>query len=303
MPMNKPSVSIITVNYHSLHEIEQSLESVRRQDHGHISPEFIVVSNSPEPKEHVNRLKKRFPELRWVQMPENAGFAKGNNAGARVASGEWLFFLNPDTRLLNDAIGTMLETARQHPEIAVLGPATFDEKGQARPSVKRDVNLHRLFYTAFPFWQHLDERVSTIGPVQARQAGPVEVVNGSAMMVKAEAFTTVDGMNEAYFMYWEENDLCLRIRKMGREVWFEPRAKITHIGGTTTRKTYLPMEIEKHRSQKKFLQQHHPQMVTINRIIGIVAYTWRAAAGAITMRRSKVRQFGTLWWWYLTKYH
>ena len=293
-----PTVSVITVNYHSLDDIEACLESVCRFEPGRFNLEFIVVSNSPEPDLALEQLRRHYDRVRWISMPENLGFAKANNAGARVAEGEWFFFLNPDTRLLNDAIAELLDTAVKHPESAVIGPATRDEHGRTYPSVKRDVTFARLLYTALPFLPGTE----SIGPIARESAGPVDVVNGSAMLVERQAFWEAGGMNEHYFMYWEENDLCLRVRQNDRQVRFAPSARITHIGGTTTRRRFLPMEIEKHRSQKKFLKQHYPQLVSINRIIGVIAYSWRTAAGLLALRFPKVRQFGNLWWWYLTKY-
>ena len=130
----------------------------------------------------------------------------------------------------------------------------------------------------------------------------VSVVNGHAMFIPTDLFNNLSGMEERFFMYWEENDLCRRVQKANRLVLFCNEAKLIHIQSTSTSRYFLKMEIEKHISQMKFVGIHFPRLLFFNRLAGIIGYSWRALLSLLLLRKNKTKQFWKIFKWYLTKY-
>ena len=103
-------------------------------------------------------------------------------------------------------------------------------------------------------------------------------------------------------MYWEEHDLCLRIQNSNHDVIFCAEAKLIHISGTSTSPYFIQMEVEKHRSQKKYVLKHHPDWLLLNRLSGILGYSWRTVASLLTLKKQKIAQHWSIFFWYSFNY-
>ncbi|HKJ34365.1 MAG TPA: glycosyltransferase [Balneolales bacterium] len=294
-----PDVSIIIVNYKSMNLIYDCISSIQKHSNNQ-SYEIIVVSNSIWNTDDLKVMDK-YPDVRWFNPKNNAGFAAANNIGAEQANGKYLFFLNPDTLFHNDVIGTLLEASEQYPDAGIIGPYTLNSDLTHQPSVKNEFGLDHMLILAFPFLKILFSN-KTFGHIPVKSTRYVEVVNGSALFMPHKLFDEIGGMNESYFMYWEENDLCKSVISMGKKILFYDNTKIIHLGGQTTGDVFIPMEIEKHRSQKQYLKKFAPQYVSLNRILGSIAYLWRFIGAIILLNKRKISQFGTLFYWYTFKY-
>ena len=292
-------ISIIIINYQSIDLIEHCLDSIYRHKND-LKTEIIVVSNS-EWGEKGTALLEKYPEITGINPGKNAGFAAANNLGAQSAAGKFLFFLNPDTLFVNDVLKELIQAAYEYPEAGIIGPYTYNPDMSHQPSVKNEFGMDHMLFLAFPFlrffFTHKD-----FGHLPIKKTQYVEVVNGSAMFMSRHLFNEIGGMNESYFMYWEENDLCKSVKERGKKILFYERAKIIHLGKQTTHSVFIPMEIEKHRSQKRYLMKFHPKYVFSNRILGSITYLWRLMGSILLFRKGKVSQFGSLFLWYLFKY-
>jgi GT2 family glycosyltransferase len=231
-------VSVIMVTYGARELTMRSLQSIAREI-CHISAEVIIVDND-SPDGMADEIVSRHPDFHVLPQTANTGFAAAANSGAEAAKGGYLMFLNPDTLMLEGAAERLLEFARRRPRAGIWGGQTLFDDGRINPtSCRRSSNLWRLFCSAvaldtrFPDselfasagyggWDRSDERA-------------VEVICGSFMLVQRALWDRLGGFSPAFFMYGEDEELCIRARKLGYAPVFSPQPVIIHSGSGTER--------------------------------------------------------------------
>jgi len=224
-------VSIIIVNYKTKDLLAGAIESVKRTVIG-CDYEIIVVDNaSGDGTEEV--LTARFPEALFIPLSENVGFGRANNAGAKIASGEYLFLLNSDTEVLNDAISILAKYLDENPACVACGGNLVSFEGTPMHS----------FETSFPNPLTDFRRFSELLPGAIRprrreynESGrPMKVayVTGADMMIRSSVFREVGGFDPVFFMYYEETDLSLRLTRAGYDIVSVPEARIAHLKGAS----------------------------------------------------------------------
>ena len=295
------SVSIIIVNYHCEEEVRACIESIVTHTANLEKVEVIVVSNSPLDEEKRQTMRVH-PMVSLVELDTNNGFAAGCNAGAKRAKGKYLFFLNPDTQFCNDVLAHLTKQYQELASAGIIAPLTVDSDGRPLATTKNDISALVLLHEALPFLGWVLPKSHQSGHHVVTGENRVDVVQGSALFISRTLFKELDGMDERFFMYWEENDLCLRARKLGYRNYVAESAKIAHKGAVTTSKNFYHLFLIKHRSRKLFLQKHHPNLVRLNRILAILAYSWRTIGSIVLMNHHKKRQFYAVLRWYLTSY-
>lgn len=292
--------SIILVNYHSISEIQKFITSLK-EVHSTIDYELIIPSNSPVTAGEMDLIDSLHPVI-WVHIRENIGYGRACNEGALRANGDYIFIVNPDTYFLNDLLPILSGELAENPEAAVAGPATFNVDGEWIPSIKNRITFGWFLTWILPLLAFIFPKTGSHYRRTIHKTRKVAILNGSALLFKASYFREVGGFSDNYFMFWEENDLCTRLRKAGKEILFVPEARLVHSGGHSVKRNFIPMEIEKHRSQKIFIKTHHPFLYYLNRVSGITAYFWRTVLSVLTLQFGKVNQFGSLFVWYLIRY-
>jgi len=296
-----PKYSIIIVNYNSISEINNCIRSITEH---HIIPNFeiTVVSNSETKQNDIDNFKSHKLPVSWIETGSNIGFGAACNIGAENSSGDYLFFLNPDTFFLNDVLTILESDLQQNTNVVIAGPATYDSNMKNVSSVKNDLSFLWLLNWIFPFFGYFNRKATTFRDINTDKPQTVNIINGSALFIRKKDFLSIGGFSKDYFMYWEENDLCKRVRESGSSVLFSPHAKVVHTGGHSTKKSFFRMEIEKHRSQKKYMKKHHPFLCKLNRISGIMAYLLRTLYSTLFFKRDKTKQFRILLKWYIFVY-
>lgn len=239
-----PKASLILVTHKEEAELKDCLTSLfaSHKRNGKADPqeiEVIVVDNNPESK-LKSALKKSFPKVRYVRSGANIGFGPANNLGAKHATGQFFFFLNPDTTVEPGAIRALSEFLVKRPHVGVVAPTLYTMAGEIYPDQGSGeltplsaIATHSIVHRIWPgnpiaqkYWVR-DRDVTT--PQQ------LAVIPGTALMVRREAFDEIGGFDEQFFIYFEESDLCRRLRAAGWEVWLTPTAKIRHIWHAATK--------------------------------------------------------------------
>jgi hypothetical protein len=229
--MTEPSLSFILVTYNSAGTIAACLRSIAEQTS--TSYEIVIIDNSPDGStlEEVSRFAASYPEvlLRQFRPDENIGFSRACNLGARHASGKYLFFLNPDTQLMNDAGVVLALCLEQQPRALAAGPAIFDDEGHVTRTCRNLPNLFHILLDA----TGLDRWWGAYRLTRFAHDRPnmVEQIIGAAILVRRLDYERLGGMDERFFVYFEEVDLCKRFMDAGGEIWFWPDAKVRHITG------------------------------------------------------------------------
>lgn len=294
--------SVVIVNYHSIDKIITCLRSLINV-HSVNDFEIIIVSNSLLSEDQKATVDEVSSQCRWIQMDDNVGYGQACNAGTSHCMGEFIFFLNPDTEFVNDVLTVLRKQIESENHKAVAGPATFNTQRERIPSIKNEISISWMVHWLFPQFGVFSKKPGAYDEQIYTNTTNVDIINGSAIFMHQSVFKATGGFSDDFFMYWEENDFCVRLRKHGYKILFVPDAKIIHDSGHSTKQTFLPMEIEKHRSQKIFMEKHHPGLARVNRIFGILAYSWRLLGSLLLFRTNKVKQFWALFTWYLVRYN
>jgi len=274
-------VSTIIVSYNTFELTVTAIESAIDAS-PEIQREIIVVDNN-SPDNSAARLKEYFfghegTPVTIIALAENAGFSGANNVGAKEASGEVLFFLNPDAIVHSGAISELHSFLIRHPEVGALGPYVLNPDGSDQDSVGSFVSLRSLLRFCIPTSAMFQKGFAkkTVLPAATSK---VDFVKGCAIAMRREVYDQIGGWDESYFLYAEERELCFATRQRGYQNYFLRSASIVHIGGASTnRENYADQQVIQQRSSLQFMKRHHGRaMVNFNRALGILGFGLRAS--------------------------
>jgi GT2 family glycosyltransferase len=210
-------ISVIIVQYDHPELTRRALESLRLNNRGDI--DVIVVDNgSPDPG--TRPATEQFKECKTIFNPVNAGFGAANNAGARASRGDILLFLNNDTLVHSEILPQIGEYFASAPACGAAGLRLVNPDGTQQNSSGKT-------FTVWTIWNTSRRGYVYNTPNTVRR----DWVSGAAMAVRRSVFEEVDGFDESYFMYFEDVDLCARIRRAGHEIHYVPSIAVEHLGG------------------------------------------------------------------------
>lgn len=225
-------LSVVIINWNSREMLAKCLESLRQQEFAG-GMEIVVVDGGSFDGVDL-MLKEYFPEVHFIQSPENIGYGRCCNLGARGVHGEYLMILNPDTELRPGVIRAMVGALACLPNAGLVGARLIDPDGTFQTSSTHP--LPGLFNTLFDcalmrrFVWYLS------GNSRIRTPFPVQAVSGACMVVRSSLYRRLGGFNPRFFMYGEDVDLCQRVRESGHGVYHVPAAHVVHHGGVSSAK-------------------------------------------------------------------
>jgi len=213
-------LSIITINYNGLKDTCELIDTLPLEDK---SIEVIVVDNAST-QDEATVIEQRYPQVKVVRSKENLGFAGGNNLGIKAAQGKFLFFLNNDTVLKP-------QTSDLRPLITCLESSSII--GMVCPKIKFSWGSQLIQFAGYTPLSPITMRNKAIGCGETDQgqydtAHFTPYAHGAAMMVKKEVIEKAGLMPECYFLYYEELDWSMMIRRSGYKIWYEPACTVFH---------------------------------------------------------------------------
>lgn len=260
-----PSVklSTIIVNYNTEAYLKQCLHSVYSSE-SRLNLEVIVVDNNSHDGSR-RMIKRDFPQVRLIENDENPGFARGNNIGIAAACGEYILLLNSDTEIVDDALGKMSAFLDKHLEVAVVTSRLiypdFTEQGVARkfPTPMNALFGRRSLLTRlFPRNRFSQGYLISRTHVSSKIPFEVDWVSGACLMVRKHVLQSVGNLDEGFFMYWEDADLCFRIKQEGWKVYCVPDAVVVHYEGKSSHhKMNNRLIVEFNKSAYRYYRKHH----------------------------------------------
>ncbi|HPR57786.1 MAG TPA: glycosyltransferase [Bacteroidales bacterium] len=255
-------LSVVIVNYNVKHFLEQCLHSVRKASAGVPCEVFVVDNNSVDGS--VKMVKEKFPEVKIIANQENLGFSKANNQAIKLAVGEYVLLLNPDTIVEDDTFVKILDFMDSHPEAGGLGVKMVDGQGKFLPESKRGLptpavafykifGLARLFPKSKIFGQY---HLSYLHPDKIHA---VDVLSGAFMLIRKSVLDKIGGLDESYFMYGEDIDLSYRINLEGYKNYYFPETRIIHYKGESTKKSSINYVLVFYQAMIIFATKHFSQ--------------------------------------------
>ena len=291
--MNKNTileVSIIIVNYNTSKLVIDAIESIIKYSVD-ITYEIIIVDNNS--KDGVDSLSlntKQYNNIEVLKLNENIGFGRANNEGVKIARGRNLFFLNPDTLLLNNAIKILSNELDNNLNYGACGGNLLNENLEPTRSFRRQFPnilwiLEHTFFFNIPelirygknrFFNHLNKKIN------------VSYIVGADLMIKKELFDEIGGFNPAFFMYYEEIELCFRVKEKGFEVVSVPSASIQHLEGKSTKNMKFKATQHFVSSKAYFSLTHSKFNVFLVKIIKFILITSRLLLFSVIRKKHKI---------------
>ncbi len=224
--------SVVTVNYRSWPYTLRCIDSLYRT--GYKNLEVVVVDNDwavPPEIPHPVRL---------IRNPQNVGFARGCNQGVLVSSGEHVMFINPDTIVEDGFFETLEKFLDENPKAGVVGPRIVGAGGDLQLTARKELGFASGFLGRTSLLTRLFPKSSLVKrlfPAAEKLTGPtvVDWVSGTCMAVRRRTLEEIGPMDERFFMYFEDTDLCRRAREAGWLVYYLPQVEIFHHSGASSR--------------------------------------------------------------------
>jgi GT2 family glycosyltransferase len=252
-----PKVSIIIVNYKTPDLLVRCVEQVFQSRNG-VPLEVIVVDNCSD-DDSAQRVSRRFNEVTVLRNEHNLGFARGVNRGIRESSGAYLLAMNPDTQLPPEGLGPLIRFAEEKFETenaGIFGCRLLNGDGSLQYSCGRFPTLRRTVLDAF---RPRTKRKYLLKDYQ--KPAEADWVTGACILIRRDLLDSVGLLDENFFMYYEDVDLCFRARKKGWKVYYFPGTEVFHYYPHSQRKEnydYIPVEIR--RSHLYFYKKNYSRL-------------------------------------------
>lgn len=239
-------LSVIIVNFNTADFLQPCLRSVLAQEG--VAFEVIVVDNASQDNS-ADMVREHFPQVGLIASPENLGFAKANNLATIKSSSRFLYYLNPDTEVKPGCFKAMLRYMDKNPSIGMAGTAIFYPDNSMQESVE----------TRYPGQRHS-------GKALAYLPGKISWLLGASLVARRDVIVEVGGFTEDFFLYGEDIDLGLKIRKAGWELGFISDAEIVHWEGKSERNSEPTQVLLKKLNAEALFYRRHYTRETITRI-------------------------------------
>jgi GT2 family glycosyltransferase len=227
---NNIDVSVIIVNYNTRQLTCDCIASVMEKTTG-LTYEIIVVDNASSDGS-VDFIKSRYSSVKMIASVQNEGFGKANNKGAERAAGRFLFLLNSDTVLINNAVKILMDAMEQHNN-EVAGCCANLYTIEHKPNYSYSQYFPGLFRLLL-YKSHLSAFIKNDTFNTTGDNKYVQVIIGAHLFIRKAVFEEMHGFDPAFFMYLEDSDLCLRIKKSGYKLLSVPAARIIHYQGKSS---------------------------------------------------------------------
>lgn len=259
------SVSVIVVNWNTAQLLERCLSTLLDGESS-LELEVWVVDNASS-DQSVAMVRDRFPNIHLIENKSNLGFARANNQGIREAQGEYILLLNSDAFLTQAALAGMLERMQAAPACGAMGcrlvyeDQSLQRSCQSFPTLATELwqclTLDKLFPSSRVFGKYL---MTWWGMDDFRE---VDVVMGAVMLLRRQGLEQVGLLDEGFFMYSEEVDLCYRLKKAGWQVWYLPDVQATHLWGGSSRQVPAATLVRLYQSRVQFFRKHYGRLAAL----------------------------------------
>jgi len=237
-------LSIIIVNYNVKEFLQQALTSIQQAGRS-LDYEVIVVDNASTDGS-VELIQEKFSKVILLANEENRGFAVANNQAMKIARGEFILLLNPDTIVQENTFSVILDFFRQHPDCGMVGCKILNPDG-----ITKIVGLSRLFPRSKLFGKY---NLTYLNPNETYE---VEAISGSFMFFRREVMEQIGYLDESFFMYGEDLDWCFRVREAGWKIYYFPDTQIIHFKGESSKKSDTDLILQFYRAMKLFVEKHY----------------------------------------------
>ncbi|PKO13676.1 MAG: glycosyltransferase family 2 protein [Chloroflexi bacterium HGW-Chloroflexi-10] len=248
-------VSLIIVSYNVCNFLLNCLDSVFKQSTA-LKIEVWVVDNASTDGS-MQIVKEKFPQVNQIVNEKNIGFAAANNQAIRLATGKYIWLLNPDTIVEPFAMQNLVTALQEEPQAGVAGSRLVNPDGSLQSSCYPFPTLFRETWRMLLLDHFLPVANYAMHTWDINKTRSVDNLQGASLMVPKFVLDQVGLLDESFFMYTEEVDLNYRIQKAGMKNLWVPNSEVTHFGGQSTRQSQTAMFLQLYQTKIHFFRKHY----------------------------------------------
>lgn len=263
-------LSIVIVNYQTFDLTRDTINSIFKYSYP-FSYEVIVVDNASG-DDSLSRLKDYFQDkVTFIASAENNGFAAGNNQALRNVDSDYVLLLNSDTIVWQDTLENIYNFMEKHSEVGACGCRVRLEDGQLDKACKRSFpNVKNSFFRLFHIPTKSSDDNYNLTDLPDDGVYEIDCLTGAFMFIRKNALYDAGLLDETFFMYGEDIDLCYRIKKSGWKIVYYGKSSITHLKGASSKKQKNKLIYEFYRAMYIYYKKHHADESSF--IVNIVVY-------------------------------
>lgn len=238
---NQIDISIIIVNWNVRELLRKALLSIQKAE-GSLNIETIVIDNASGDRS-ANMVKNDFKDVTLIANVDNKGFAAANNQGLEIATGRFIFILNPDTELFEDTLLNLVKYMELHLDVAVVSPKLLNTDGSLQPSCRRFPKLRFEIFRKLFLDQLLPKTYFNgymMGDFKYDEEIEVDQPMGAAIFIRKNVVDQVGYMDDHNFVWFDEVDWCFQIKKADNKIMFYPGSKLYHHQGKSFKRWKNP---------------------------------------------------------------
>jgi len=287
-----PDLTVLIPTHNRGDLLEACLIGLQRSNG--VTLEVIVVDDASS--EDLSPIRSRHPEVGWIRSNENVGYAAANNLGQRGARGRHVVYLNSDVEVEPDCLRMLLDELERRPAVGAILPLHIGPDGEPQPILSpehtlgmawlRDSALH-LAFPRLPVFRRW-----TMSSLDLGAPAEVATAQTSCMVVRGQALGAVGGMDPDLFLFYNDVDLCRRLRSAGWTILYYPQARVLHHGGATTQALGW-REAQLWRDRYRFFGKHYGRAGCLG--VRVACMTRAIARTAAQLPRLRFRQIGDRW--------
>ena len=263
-------LSVVIVNYQTFELTKNTINSIFEYDYP-FELEVVVVDNASS-DDSMSRLQDYFGDrVRFIASAENNGFAAGNNQALRVVEARYVLLLNSDTIVWENTLESIYNYMEDHKDVGACGCRVLLENGELDKACKRSFpNVKNSFFRLFHIPTNSADDNYNLDNLPDDEIYEIDCLTGAFMFMRKEALDTAGLLDETFFMYGEDIDLCYRIKNSGWKIIYYGESKITHLKGASSKKQKSKLIYEFYRAMYIYYKKHHAEESSF--IVNIVVY-------------------------------
>ncbi len=288
--MEKLDLSIIIVNYNTKDLLKASLNSIKQNTHN-IDYEIIVIDNHSKDNS-VTMIEEQFPDVKLVKNSYNAGYSKANNQGIQIAKGKYILLLNSDTEVKESALNKAVQFMEERTDVGICGFKLLNEDGSIQLSCRSFptfstalFNRYSIITRLFPNNKYSKEYL--LLDWDHNEIREVDWVSGACMLIRRNVIEEIGILEEKFFMYSEDVDLCYRAKERGWKIVYYPFSEVMHYIGKSSENRQLLSIFERHKSMYIYYKKHYSREILFMDLITFSAILVRGLFQAIFSKFAK----------------
>lgn len=264
------NLSIVILNYRTFELTRDTVNSVLRYSYP-FSYEIIVVDNASG-DDSLMKLQDYFKDkVKFIESKENNGFAAGNNLALRQVKSDYVLLLNSDTVVWENTLENVYSYMEQHTDVGACGCRVRLESGELDKACKRTFpNVKNSFFRLFHIPNKSQDDNYNLTDLPDDEVYEIDCLTGAFMFIRDRALEDAGLLDETFFMYGEDIDLCYRIKEAGWKIVYYGKNSITHFKGASSKKQKNKLIYEFYHAMYIYYKKHHAEESSF--IVNIVVY-------------------------------